>query len=65
MPVAVTSGSRRKYAEALRNIDEALVLVAEALRDDAEADARALKVVIEELSDAAERIRRRLGKEVG
>lgn len=35
--VAVTAASRRKYAKALRDIDEAVVLLGETLRDDAEA----------------------------
>ncbi|MEM0381419.1 MAG: hypothetical protein QW580_01960 [Nitrososphaerota archaeon] len=65
MPVAVSPEARRKYAEALRDIDEAVVLLGEALREDAEADAKAVRIAVEELIDAAERIRRRVGREVG
>lgn len=62
MPVAVTGSSRSKYSRALRNIDEAIVEVGEALRLDAEADAKVMKVVLNELRDASKRIRRRLNE---
>ena len=64
MPVAVTSRSRKMYAKALRSIDEAVVLLGEALREDAEADAKTVGIALEELRDAAERIRKRVGREV-
>lgn len=63
--MAVSPEARRKYAKALRDIDEAIVLLGEALREDAEADAKAVRIAVEELIDAAERIRRRVGREVG
>ncbi|MEM3447264.1 MAG: hypothetical protein QXP38_00060 [Nitrososphaerota archaeon] len=64
MPVAVTPRSRRKYIAALRDIDEAIVLLGEGMREDAEADSKAIRIAVEELADAARRVRKRIGKEV-
>ncbi|MEM4449338.1 MAG: hypothetical protein QXQ33_00740 [Nitrososphaerota archaeon] len=60
MVVAVTEKSRRLYAKALREIDNAVIDIGEALRYDSETDVRFVKVAIEELKDAAKRVKKRM-----
>lgn len=62
MPVLVSPRARELYTRSLREIENALTDIGEALREDAEMDARAAKVILEELSDAADRIADRIAQ---